>query len=159
MSLGILRSDKSNRRPHEMDDNGNLFVTGGGGNAPTLAGASTTGAATELVVGSTAAAAANNQTLAGAAGKRTYIAGFFIDGLGATGATNIAVTITGLLGGVTLTFNVAIPAGASVALTRFVYEFSRPIPASADNTAIVVNVPSYGAGNLTASAGAHGFQI
>jgi hypothetical protein len=115
--------------------------------------------ATDLVVGSQVAAAANNQTLAGAAGKTTHIAGFHVDGLGATGASGITVTVTGL--GVTLSYTVAIPAGATVALGagRLVVAFARPIPASAPNTAIVVNVPSFGAGNTVAQAGAYGFQL
>ena len=126
--------------------------------APSTFGSTTTGDATELVVGSTAAAAANNQTLAAAAGKRTYIAGFYVDGLGATGASVITITVTGL--GVTLTFKLSIPAGTGTQLAnRLLVTFPRPIPASADNTAIVVNVPSFGAGNTESDAGAWGFQI
>lgn len=112
---------------------------------------------TDLVVAAQVAAAANNQTLAGVAGKTTYISGFHVDGLGATGASTITVTITGI--GTTLSYTLSIPAGATVAITRLVVEFARPIPASAPNTAIVVNVPSFGAGNTVAQAGAHGFQL
>ena len=110
----------------------------------------------ELEVSSANPAAANNQTLAAAAGFRTYITGFSVTGGGATGASIIAVTITGLTN--TLTYHVPIPAGAAVGVTPLVVQFIRPIPASADNTAIVVNVPSFGAGNTAASASAQGFQ-
>lgn len=114
----------------------------------------------ELAVSAQVAAAANNQTLQASPGRRTYISGFTVDGLGATGASVINVTITGLLGG-TLTYTVSVPAGAGVALgaAALRIEFARPIPASADNTAIVVNVPSYGAGNTQANASAHGFAL
>lgn len=110
----------------------------------------------EIEVGSASAAAANNQSLAAVAGRTTYITGFSVTGAGATGASVIAVTITGLSN--TLTYYVAIPAGAGVGITPLIIEFSRPIPASAVNTAIGVNVPSFGAGNTQAAATARGFQ-
>lgn len=134
----------------------------GTGNTESIAGAygfqSVVATAVELEVGATVgAAAANNQTLAGAAGKRTYITGFFIDGLGATAAGIIAVTITGLAN--TLTFKVPIVIGATAAIVPLRFNFPRPIAASADATAIVVNVPSFGAGNTESIAGAYGFQL
>jgi hypothetical protein len=109
-----------------------------------------------LEVGAQVAAAANNQTLAGAASLRTYIAGFTVTGGGATAASVIQVTVTGLTN--PLSFNIAIPAGAAVGVFPLQLEFDPPLPASADNTAIVVNVPSFGAGNTNASASAWGFQ-
>lgn len=110
----------------------------------------------ELEVSATVAAAANNQTLAGAVGKRTYIGGFAITGGGATSAVIVDVTITGLTN--TLTYHVAVPVGAAVGITPLVVDFKRPIPASADNTAIVVNIPSFGTGNTKSAAMARGFQ-
>jgi hypothetical protein len=110
----------------------------------------------ELEVSSANAAAANDQTLAAAADKRTHITGFAITGGGATGASVIAVTVTGLAN--TLNFRLAIPVGATVGITPLIVSFKRPIPASADNTAIVVNVPSFGAGNTNAAVTASGFQ-
>lgn len=109
-----------------------------------------------LEVGAQVAAAANNQTLAGAASLRTYISGAMISGGGATAASVIQVTITGLTN--TLSFNIAVPAGAAVGIQTLQLLFDPPLPASADNTAIVVNVPSFGAGNTNASASAWGFQ-
>jgi len=106
----------------------------------------------------TGAAAAITATLAAVVGKRTFISGFAVDGLGATAGSVIEVTVTGTLGG-TLRYKLTIPAGAAVALAGPLrIEFARPIPASADNTAIVVNVPSFGAGNTSAIASAHGFN-
>jgi hypothetical protein len=110
----------------------------------------------ELAVSSANAAAANNQTLAAAAGKRTHIAGFSITGAGATAASVIAITITGLA--TTLNYRIAVPVGATVGITPLIVSFGRPIQASADNTAIVVNVPSFGAGNIDAAVTASGFQ-
>lgn len=112
---------------------------------------------TEDAQTTTGAAAAITATLAAVAGKRTHIVGFVVDGLGATVASVIEVTVTGVLGG-TLRRKLNVPAGASIAVTPLVVEFGRPIPASADNTAIVVNVPSFGAGNTSAIASIHGFN-
>jgi hypothetical protein len=103
------------------------------------------------------AAAANNVTLPGVAGQTTFITGFEITGAGATAGSVIVVTVTGILGG-TKTYQLVIPTGAGVGIVPLQVEFSRPIPASAVNTAIVVNVPSFGAGNTNAAATAHGFQ-
>lgn len=50
------------------------------------------------------------------------------------------------------------PLGATAALTSLIVAYTRPIPASAVNTAITVNVPSFGAGNTNAAVTAHGFQ-
>jgi len=136
---------------------GSQLVSTGGAEAPNTVGASTTGVATELNVAATVAAAANNQTLAAASGKRTYISGFMVGGLGATAGSVIAVTVTGL--GVTQTYRFNVPAGATVIAPQLLVTFTRPIPASADNTAIVVNVPSFGAGNTAADAAAFGFSV
>ena len=112
---------------------------------------------TPLAVGSANAAATNNQTLAGTANKITYITGFDISGNGATGQSTIAVTVTGITN--TLTYYINVPAGATTAITTLSVKFDPPIPATAANTAIVVNVPSFGSGNLQAAANAYGFQI
>lgn len=132
-----------------------------GGVAVPVSGAVTTAptlAETELAETNIGAAAAITATLAaGGAGKRTFLSGFIVDGLGATAASVIEVTVTGILGG-TLRFKLTIPAGAAVAITRLFVAFTRPIPANADNTAIVVNVPTFGAGNTSAIVSAHGFS-
>lgn len=158
------RSDRNREDYLEKDDAGNLFVTVAGSASspvgtefPVTVGSGYDGTVAELEVGATVAAAANNQTLAAAAGKRTYIQGFHIGGLGATAASVIAITITGLTN--TLTYRFSVPAGATVIAGGMDIEFERPIPASADNTAIVVNVPSFGAGNTAADASARGFRL
>lgn len=113
---------------------------------------------TELGAVANVAAAAMAPTLAATAAKTNYIAGFNIDGLGATAASVIEATITGGVGGVRR-YKVDVPAGATAALARPVrVEFSRPIAASAVNTAITLDVPSFGAGNTSAVSEVHGFQ-
>jgi len=106
----------------------------------------------------TGAAGAITATLAAAAAKTTHITGFHVDGLGATAGSVIEVTITGTLGG-TMRFKLTIPAGVTAAIARLAVQFARPIPASALNTAIVVNVPTFGAGNTSAIVHADGFQL
>lgn len=111
----------------------------------------------DLAQASSGAAGAITATLAAASERRTFITGFMVDGLGATAAAVIDVTVTGVLGG-TITRKVNVPAGVTTAITPLVVEFNRPLPASADNTAIVVNVPSFGAGNTQALVSARGFS-
>jgi len=105
----------------------------------------------------TGAATVLNCTLAGAVGKTTYLAGFTLTGLGATAAGSIQITTTGLA--TNLNFTLPIPAGVTVGVTPLVVSFDPPLPASAPNTPIVVQVPSFGAGNTVASSEAHGFQV
>lgn len=129
------------------------------GDDPT-AGAAQGGAAavqTDVDASSANPAAANNVTLPGLAGATTYITGFEITGDGATAGSIIAITVTGILGG-TKTYYLTVPLGLTAAITPLLVEFVRPIPASGLNTAIVVNVPSFGAGNTNAAVTAHGFQ-
>lgn len=124
-----------------------------------VAAGSTPDTATEVAATATGAAAPISATLLGVAGETTYLAGFTVDGLGATAGSVIEVTVTGLLGG-TLRYKVTIPAGVLLEVANPLYiEFARPIPASAVNTAIVVAVPSFGAGNTSAVVGARGYQL
>ena len=115
-------------------------------------------AGTDLTASSTGAATALTETLAAASGKTTYISGFEVTGLGATGASGITITVTGTITG-TLNYVLPIPAGVTLGVAPLIVEFARPIPASAVNTAVVVNVPSFGSGNTLAAATAHGFQL
>jgi hypothetical protein len=83
--------------------------------------------------------------------------GFIVAGRGATGASAIAVTVTGLVN--TLTFYYTVVAGATTANPQLTITFSPPVPASDVYTTIVVNVPSFGAGNTSAAVNAWGFQL
>ena len=96
-------------------------------------------------------------TLAGAAGLTTYISGFEITGAGATAASVVTATITGLLGG-TLTYVIAVPAGVTAPLPSLVVPFFPPLPSSSVNTNIVVTLSALGAGNTNAAVVAHGFR-
>lgn len=107
-------------------------------------------AAVSLVAGATTV------TLPGAVGKFTYVAGFAVTGAGATAASGIQVVLSGIA--VSLTYFIIVPAGAVVSITPLVVEFSVPIPSAAVNTAIMLTVPSFGAGNLAAASSIHGFQ-
>lgn len=97
-------------------------------------------------------------TLPGVAGKTTYITGFEITGAGATATAVVSVTVAGVVSG-TMTYTHAAVAGATLLNTPLIVEFAVPIPASADNTAIVVTVPALGVGNTNSTVVAHGYQI
>ena len=104
----------------------------------------------------TAAAGAMTGTLAAQGPvRRTFLSGFALTGTGATSASTIEVTTTGL--SVNLKFKVVIPAGAGVEVSPRILTFNPPLPASADNTAITVVVPSFGAGNLAAALSTWGY--
>ena len=111
---------------------------------------------TNLMDSAAGAAGAITATLAAAAGVTTYITGFAVTGAGATGASIIEVTITGLA--TTLRYKIVVPAGATTTVQPLVVQFTRPVPASAANTAVVVNVPSFGAGNTASAVAATGFR-
>lgn len=106
-------------------------------------------------VGTTAAAATMTGTLPAVAGATNAITGFEVTGLGATGASGITVTVTGVVGG-PLEYALAIPAGATVGVTPLIVQFPVPIAATGPNVAIVVTVPSFGAGNTSAALTVHG---
>lgn len=117
------------------------------------AGATILNAASGNVANASAAA-----TLAAGATTTTYISMATITGAGATGASVVSATITGVLGG-TLTYTVAVPAGVTTGITPLVLKFDPPLPASAVNTTIVVTLPALGAGNTNASVTATGYRV
>jgi hypothetical protein len=97
-------------------------------------------------------------TLPGVVGRTTYITGFEVTATGSTAVLIVLVTVAGVVTG-TLTYVFVFPAGATTLATPLIVEFSRPIPASAQNTSIVVTLPAGGAGNTNAAVVAHGFQL
>jgi hypothetical protein len=111
--------------------------------------------ATNASSGNVAAATAT-ATLAAVAAKTNYIVGVDVNGGGATAASIISCTITGLIGG-TATFSLPIPAGVAVGLTPLSIRFPEPLPASAVNVAIVASCPTFGSGNTNATVNAYGF--
>jgi len=97
-------------------------------------------------------------TLAAVAAKFTYICGFNITGLGATAATSVTPTITGLPNAFTFTGAYTFAAGAAVANAPVSFSFGNYcLPSSAVNTAVVVTVPG-AAGNTATSINAWGYQ-
>lgn len=134
---------------------GGAAVSESGGTQPTTAASMVIGT---IVSGDTGnlAAAAGTATLPAAAGKTTWAAGIVVTGLGATAGSTILVTITGPANPVNFAFTV--PAGATLEAAQLALEFPIPIPAAAPNTALVLNVPSFGAGNTNARGTIHGYQ-
>lgn len=124
-----------------------VLTQGGGG------GGAQINASSGDVANATAAA-----TLAGTAGKTTYLTGFEITGTGATAGAAVAVTVTGVLNG-PLTYIYTAATGAAVANTPLIVSFPEPLAASAANTGITVSCPALGAGNAHNSTNAHGYQL
>lgn len=96
-------------------------------------------------------------TLAGSAGLTTYICGLQITGSGATAASVVSATLTGLISG-TATYTVAVPAGVTAGVQPLVISLAPCIPASSTNTSIVLTLPALGAGNTNAAVAAQGFR-
>lgn len=99
---------------------------------------------TQVFGNGTGTTAAVTGTIAAVAAKTNYLCEFDIS-ITATGAILGQVTITGLLGG-TRTYQLNIPATPAVNLLS--KSFSPCLPASAVNTAIVVNSPAAGVGGV-----------
>jgi hypothetical protein len=105
----------------------------------------------------TTANTANAATLAAAASKFTYISGFACTAGGATAASLITVTVAGTITG-SLTYTMAIPAGATLAAAPLIISFPNPVQGSAVNTAISVTIGAAGSGNTVEQCNAQGFQ-
>ena len=103
------------------------------------------------------AAATATATLAAATGKVTHITGFTVTASGATLGAVVLVTVTGPTG--TLTFVFTAIAGVLLGCAPLTINFPSPIPASSPGTAIVVSMPTLGAGNTNAAIVATGFQV
>lgn len=103
------------------------------------------------------AAATATATIAAHATKVNYLTGFVVTASGATAGLPVLLTVTGLVGG-TQTFIFTAPAGVLVGATPLVVNYSVPQPTTAINTAIVVSMPTLGAGNTNAAIVASGFR-
>ena len=114
-------------------------------------------ASTALAASSTGAAAALTATLTSAAAQTAYLSGFVVSGGGAVAGSIITVTVTGVVSG-PMNFKLAVPAGATVGAVPLVVTLPVPLAASAANTNIVVNVPSFGVGNTDAAVSAWGYR-
>lgn len=111
----------------------------------------------------TAAAAAATATLAGSAGYVTYITGFQVTGTGATTQTAINVQVLGIAGTAaghsgTALYKFQVATGGTAACQPLVVTFPIPHPAAGPGSAITVDIPSFGSGNLHAAVTAQGFR-
>ena len=115
--------------------------------------------ATPVAASQNGTTGAVSATLATAANKLTYISGFEVTFSNPTAATTITVTVTNTVGGPLNYAQQVLAACAAVPPPPpLIVKFMPPIPASALNTAIAVNVPALGAGAPGVSVAAHGFQ-
>jgi hypothetical protein len=128
-----------------------VMLTDSAGNEVPAGGTAVAGTSGDVANASAAA------SLAAVASKTNYLTGFSITFSGATAASIVVATVTGLLGG-TLSFVVAVPAGATVGGTPIIVDLAVPHPASAANTAITVTLPALGAGNAHACTNVRGIQ-
>lgn len=135
-----------------------VTLTDGLGNLTGLSGLTPSGSTIVASSSGNVAAATATATLAGVAGKTTYLSGYLITNGGATVGAIVNGTITGLLGG-TQTFNVTAATGITLGNTPISVSLNPPLPASAANTPIVVSVPSLGAGNTNSAVSAWGYQL
>ncbi len=108
--------------------------------------------------GNVANAAAAASLPAPGAAVLNYATGFVITAGGATAGSLVLATLAGVLGG-TMTFAIAIPAGATLGAQPLVVSFPTPIPASALNTAITLTLPAAGVGNTNAAVVLTGFKV
>jgi len=92
------------------------------------------------------------------AGWVNYVAGYRCDGTGATAASVVLVVLGGLIGPA-MGIPVAVPAGVGIQDLSVQGAFDPPIPSLAPNTAIILQMPSLGAGSLHATCSMWGFRV
>jgi len=103
------------------------------------------------------AAAVASAALAASAGQFTYCTGVEVVGSGATAASIVLVTITD--GTWTVTYPLAVVAGATLQNDPLVLEFNPPLKSSAVDTAITASCPSLGTGNTNNCVNARGYNL
>lgn len=91
------------------------------------------------------------------AGLFAFLTSLRITGLGATAATVVTATLTGLQGG-TISYPVTVPTGATVAITPVTDTFgTRGGQAAATGGTISLTLPAFGAGNTLEMASITGY--
>lgn len=103
-------------------------------------------------------AAAAVATLTPAGDRFAHIGSLQARALGATAGLFTLITITGVEGG-TISIPFFFPTGVTVEAAPLTVVFPVPLRAAAPGTAIVVTLPSGGAGNTNAALSAQGFQL
>lgn len=98
-------------------------------------------------------------TLPAQVGKFTHLCGFSVDAGNPTAGITVSVTVTGIVGG-PWTFDwTALAAAATTPPPAPLFKTFYPcVPSAGQNTAIVVTVPTLGAGEVGVSVNAWGFQ-
>jgi hypothetical protein len=115
------------------------------------------GASTDLFASTGLLAAAGGViNLTGAAGLTTYLTAIGISGSGSTAGATLDVSVSGLIA--SMRFEIVVPALVTSSIVPVFLTFARPIPASAVNTTISLNLPNFGAGNTNATAWMAGFR-
>ncbi len=113
-----------------------------------------------VVASATGAASASNASIPAVSGRIGYLEGFDITGCAPSAAGTITITVTGLQAG-TQSYAVSVQAGVAnpaFSTNAGVYCVRMPeaLPASAPNTAIVVNVGSFGTGSTAQACTVYG---
>lgn len=104
------------------------------------------------------AAGTATATMPAVVNRTNWISGFEFTSAGATAASVVNCTLSGVIGG-PMNFVLAVVAGATLGNTPLIAEFTNPIPASGINVAISASCPSLGAGNTNATMNVHGFLL
>lgn len=113
------------------------------------------GTSTNASSGNVANAAAV-ATIPAVAGVTAYLTAFEVTSSGATAATVVTITVTGIQGG-TLSYTYTCNAGVTTGNTPLLVDLPTPVAASGQNVAITITLPALGAGNTNATVVAHGF--
>lgn len=115
--------------------------------------------AVEVHATATGANSAMAATMPAVPGWINVLVGYDITGAGATAASVLSVTTTGLA--VELAQKLVVPAGVTTNAANTSWTVRPPFgrKASAVNTAVVVNVPAFGAGNTAAAINIYGYRV
>lgn len=116
-----------------------------------------------IATGATVAAAAATATIPASSTQLAYLSGFQVTGTGATTQTCVNVTVLGIQGTAaghsgTMTYKFQVATGGTAACTPLVVAYYPPLPAVAAGSAITVDIPSFGSGNLHAAVTAQGYR-
>ncbi len=115
------------------------------------------GAVPQVKSSGSVAAAVASAVLPASTSQFTYCTGVEVVGSGATAASVVLVTITD--GTWTVTYPLAVVAGATLQNDPLVLEFDPPFKSSAVNTAITASCPSLGTGNTNNCVNARGYNL
>lgn len=96
-------------------------------------------------------------TLAAPASGINYVTSIAITGAGATAASIVVATLSGVVGG-PFAYIIAVPAGATTGITPIFRQYPIPL-AGVAGQAITLSLPALGAGNTNAAVNLAGFRL